>query len=53
MGKSNDIIAYKVGVTLLTEGLLAKNKDMDLLDVSNILREIALDYKEEANKYEE
>jgi hypothetical protein len=43
-------IAYKMAISLLTEGLLSKNENIDLLDICNILKEIALDYEEEIKK---
>ncbi len=52
MGTLNDKFAYKVAVTLLTEGLLSRNKNIDILEIPNILKEIALDYEEEAKLYE-
>jgi hypothetical protein len=52
MEKYNDIFAYKIAISLLTEGLLSKNKNIDILDIPNILKEIALDYEEEVKLYE-
>lgn len=52
MGTLNDKFAYKMAISLLTEGLLSKNKNIDLLDICNILKEIALDYEEEIKLYE-
>jgi hypothetical protein len=52
MEKYNDIMTYKIAITLLTEGLLSKNEDIDILDIPNILKEVAEDYEEEAKLYE-
>ena len=52
MSKNNDIFAYKIAVSLLTEGLLSKNKNIDILDIPSILKEIASDYEEESKLYE-
>jgi hypothetical protein len=52
MGTLNDKFAYKIAISLLTEGLLSKNENIDLLDVCNILKEIASDYEEEITLYE-
>jgi hypothetical protein len=45
MKELNDILAYKIAITLLTEGLLSKNKDIEIQDIPTILSEIAEDYE--------
>jgi hypothetical protein len=45
MEEQNNIMTYKIAITLLTEGLVAKG--VDIFDIPIILKGLAKDYENE------